>query len=286
MKSSFRSLLSVIVLAVPAFAFGCAAQAGSTDEASQTQGAVGQTKNHPKPEMVSADAKFSQWIVRPDGKLSGLLLDDGSIVHVRSDLVKDTSTLKAGDAVHVEGFTFGKGSDSSVKSFGMAKVTKDGNVIVDAPKMPTKEEMDKMHAMHQGKMHHGPKDGLAMKGDHGNKKHDGVVGEGKKPEHKGPADGNKKWGLDESKLQTVSSTATIAQVLPGRHGKGVGMLILSDGTVAYAPRHGDTDTLATLKKGDSITVSGVGGTYPQGKALLMKSVTLPSGEVKQLSTKA
>jgi hypothetical protein len=270
MKNLYRSMVAVMVLSAPLFA-GCAMQTGTAEEGEQQKPAL--TENaRPKPEMVSADARFTQWLVRPDGKLAGMLLDDGAIVHVRGDAVKDTSVLKAGDAVHVEGFSFApKSSDqTATKMFGMAKVTKDGKVIVAAPELPKNGEHGKGFGM---KHHDGPKDGLAMKDHNGDKKHDWKHDTG---------NDKKAVGLDESKLPTVSSTATIAQVIAGRHGKGVSMLILSDGTVAYAPHHGNVDALATLKEGDAITVSGLGGSYPEGKALKMTSVTMPTGKVEQI----
>ena len=83
---------------------------------------------------------------------------------------------------------------------------------------------------------------------------------------------------DKSKLLDLTATGTVAALWVG-HGKVHGV-ILSDGTVAYAKHHGDLSSYG-LKKGDSVTVTGKGGNYTLGRALILETIKLPNGDVKK-----
>ena len=69
-------------------------------------------------------------------------------------------------------------------------------------------------------------------------------------------------------------------LLAGHKGQ-VHAVILEDGTTAYAPHHGDLSTLS-LKKGDTVTITGKGGNYALGRALVITTIKLPNGTVKSL----
>jgi hypothetical protein len=196
-----------------------------------------QQGKHPMPAMASVDAKFDRWLVAPTGRVHGMLLDDGSIVRVRHDV--DASAIGAltkGDAVHVEGARFG-----DAKVFGMAEVKKDGVVVLAAPK------------------HH---DG---KGHHPMPKFDGAHAE------KGHHDGWKKHHDEEmAALSPMTAKGTVVAILPG-HGGAVHALVLSDGTIAYAPHREDLSSFS-IAKGDTVEVEGRGGEYPAGRALEIKTL--------------
>jgi hypothetical protein len=175
-----------------------------------------------KATAAAVDAKFGKWIVTPHGKIGGILLDNGGVVRVHHDAVRDTS-LKSGDALHVDGKTKG----ASV--YHHAKITKGTAVVVDDT---------------------GP--------------------------HAKPAKGANKGG----KLNDMTASSKVTTLLTGHKGK-VNAVILDDGTVAYAPHHGDLSTYS-LKKGDAVTVTGKGGNYALGRALVITTIKLPNGDVKTL----
>jgi hypothetical protein len=56
-------------------------------------------------------------------------------------------------------------------------------------------------------------------------------------------------------------------------------ILFVDGTSARAGKKARIETLG-LKAGDTITVTGKGGNYPQGSSLEIETVKLPSGEVR------
>lgn len=276
MKTWLRTVLAVVTVSLPLA--GCAAQAeGGTD--SQSLAPLGAAASpelaKAKGALTSVDAKFSQWLVSPGGKVTGLLLDDGSVTMVPHHAAKDVTkeTLKAGDAVHVEGF-----SREGSHAFAFASVRKGDTTIFEAPRPPAD-----------------------MKGKPG---WDGRKGEWQKHEidpqkmaewrarreAKGESAGEKQgWkheGMrhheDLSNLAPATASGTVVALLPGRHGETRGV-VLSDGTVAYA-KHSKTDAKLgdLVKKGDTVTVSGKGGSYDLGKALVIESVKLSSGETKEI----
>ncbi len=211
MNKWLRSFLAVVAISVPVLAVGSEAFA------------KGKGKGGKAP-AASVDAKFGRWLLTPNGKIGGILLDNGGIVRVHHDAVKDTS-LKAGDALHVDGRS--KGNNLLVH----AKITKGANVVVD----------DTAHTKSKGK-------------GNGNKGGAGLV--------------------------DLSTSSKVSTLFVGHHGKVAG-IVLDDGTVAYAPHKADLSTFS-LKKGDAVTVSGKGGNYALGRALVIKTIKLPNGDTKTL----
>jgi hypothetical protein len=234
-----RSILAALALSAPLAA--CTQPVDTTEEQSDQETVAA------KPFALTAvDAKFARWLPTPNGKIAGMMLDNGSIVHFHPEAITDASAVKAGDAVRVEGVQ----KDAVFKH---ASVTKDGNVLVKAPDFKKHEFKKGEHKKHEWK--HGDKSAFIEKM-------------------------KEKHAQDLASLTDVKSTGTIEAVLPGRHG-GVHGFVLSDGTVAYAPHHSNVSELG-LKKGDSITLAGKGGSYDIGKSMIIESVTLPSGDVKKI----
>ena len=64
------------------------------------------------------------------------------------------------------------------------------------------------------------------------------------------------------------------------HGRVDGLLFV-DGTNARAGKRGRLEALG-LKIGDTITVTGKGGSYPQGRSLHIETIKLPTGEVRTI----
>lgn len=90
-------------------------------------------------------------------------------------------------------------------------------------------------------------------------------------------DGEHKEHHAKHQLKAVSGAGQIAAIVAGHKGK-VRALVLSDGTTAVG--HG-LETLG-LKVGDQVSVAGMGGTYPLGKAVRIDKITLPNGQTRDL----
>ena len=250
MKTWLRSVLAVLALSLPVI--GCGAQAGTRGAEQQTPATTGKGERFAKGTAVTVDARFSRWLVSPRGEVSGILLEDGALVMIPPHAGKDlkTSTLTKGDAVHVEGFTH---EGSAVYAF--ASVKKGQEVVVAAPQRPEGDRAGKG----KGRRHDGE-----------GRDHDGKGGPG--------------FGGLEG-LADVSATGKVLAVIPGRHGGARGY-VLEDGTVAYVhhakgAKGGPAQDLG-VKKGDAITVTGKGGKYELGTALVVKKITLASGETREL----
>jgi len=78
----------------------------------------------------------------------------------------------------------------------------------------------------------------------------------------------------------MTVTGKIQGFMPDPHGRVDGILFV-DGTNARAGKKARLETLA-LKAGDTITVTGKGGNYPQGSSLHIETMTLPTGETRSL----
>lgn len=210
MNKMLRSL-AVMAMGLSVLAFGGAAEAKG--------------KGGAKAQKASVDAKFGRWLITPHGKIDGMLLDSGSIVVVHPDAVRDSS-LKAGDAIHLDARAKGNGAPIV---YVHAKVTKGTAVVVDDT------------AKHQ-------------KGQKG--------------------------GAGTTGLSDLTVSSKVSSFFVGPKGKVRGV-ILDDGTIAYGPHHTDLGTYS-LKKGDAISVTGKGGSYALGRALVIKTLKLPNGDVKTL----
>jgi hypothetical protein len=80
-----------------------------------------------------------------------------------------------------------------------------------------------------------------------------------------------------AKLAPITATGRVQALLAGPKG-GLRAILLDDGTTANVA---GAEGLG-LKVGDKVSVAGKGGTYPQGKALRVRTITLPSGETRTL----
>lgn len=286
MKTTLRFLLAAIAISAPLAACTApvAGEGAGDDQVAQTQ-----------TELTAVDAKFARFVPTPNGKIGGMLLEDGTFVRM---FAETAPALQKGDLVHVEGVK------KEANVFAHATVSKDGNVLVQTPAFGK-------HGAHHGKHFEKKaewKNDPAAKAEwmkkraewkanpeakaewmkkHANDPAKAHLAKGAwKKHHHG------KGSFDPASLEAVSSTAKVAALLPGRHGEPFAV-ILDDGTVAYAPfrHHGDANAAGStankladlgLKPGDAITVAGKGGNYDVGRALVIESVTMPTGDVKAL----
>ena len=225
-RSTRLSILLALAIPLTAFAPFAAsvAQAAPPDEKAEAR---------PEATPTAVDARFQRYILAPDGRITALVLQDGTIVHVRTHAADEPAVnLRAGDALHVEGGLVRTPTGALITR---AIVKQGGKVIADGSK--------EHEGGHRG--HHGE-----GRGEHGKGKH--------------------------APLQAVIATAKITQIVSGPRGH-VHAVLLDDGTSA----RGQLDQLG-LKVGDRVTVAGKGGAYPQGKAMRVDTITLPSGEVRAL----
>jgi hypothetical protein len=81
----------------------------------------------------------------------------------------------------------------------------------------------------------------------------------------------------EDDLLPMTVTGKIQAFTTEPHGR-VGEVLLVDGTNARAGRKARLEALG-LKAGDIVTLTGRGGSYPQGKSLHIETIKLPTGEV-------
>jgi hypothetical protein len=278
---TFARTILVAFLSLAPLAVGCTAQMGAPDEGKTEQAAMSTAAQTTDLEghlgdrtQIARDTKFVQWTLTPSGKIAGMLLEDGTIVRTHPEAIKDASVLSKGDAVHVEGFEMKDGDVLMA-----ANVKKGDTVIVahDSGKFGKHAHAKGDHAKGD-KVHQKPSpEEMQKKLEQWKKDHPG-----EQPHFgKGPKD----WmGMNDASLQTVSGNGTIVAVIPGFKGHTAGV-ILSDGTTAYVPFHANMDGI-DLKKGDTVSVTGKGGDYPAGRALVIKSITLPGGAVKELAPAA
>lgn len=82
---------------------------------------------------------------------------------------------------------------------------------------------------------------------------------------------------DRAALAPITASGRVQALISTPRGH-VHTVLLDDGTSASGF---GLDTVG-LKVGDRVTVNGKGGSYTQGKAMKIESITLPSGEVRQL----
>ncbi len=241
-----RSILAIVMVSLPLA--GCAANASEGDGTQATTEALAASPAAKLGARKSVDAKFTQWLVTPHGKVAGMLLDDGSIAMIPPHAAKDVTkaTLEPGDAVHVEGF-----ARDGAQTYAFASVKKGGATIVEA-KLP---EGARFAAGQHGR---DPQQAAERRARRGERRH---------------------AHPDDASLAPIDASGTVVALLLGRHGDTRGV-VLSDGTVAYAKHDAKLGEL--VKKGDAIRVSGKGGAYDLGKALVIESVTLPSGETRAI----
>jgi hypothetical protein len=85
-------------------------------------------------------------------------------------------------------------------------------------------------------------------------------------------------GLREASLRPMTVTREIEGFSIDPRGR-IDRILFVDGTNARAGKRVRLEALA-LKAGDTITVTGKGGNYPQGSSLDIATMKLPSGEVR------
>lgn len=196
------------------------------------------------PARMSVDGKFAHYLVSPKGDIDGLVLEDATVARFPPHAIaSDTTMLRPGDAVRVEGDAV---NGPTGRALVRASVSK-GNVVIvraDIPPPPPPGGPGAGARPHRGGKH-GPKDG---KGPH------------------------------EDSLLSMTVTGKIQGFSTDPHGIVDGILFV-DGTSARAGKKARIETLG-LKAGDTITVTGKGGNYPQGSSLEIETVKLPSGEVR------
>ena len=198
------------------------------------------------PARMTVDGRFARYLVSPDGEIDGIVLKNGTITRFPPDaLVSDTTPLQVGDAVRIEGDAV-NGSTGPV--LGHASVMKGNTVIVrgDLPPPSLAGELGTAPRPHHGGKH-APKGARSPRAE---------------------------------SLRPMTVTGKIQGFSSDPHGRVDGILFV-DGTNARAGKKVRLEALA-LKAGDTITVTGKGGNYPQGSALHIETMTLPTGETRSL----
>jgi hypothetical protein len=190
------------------------------------------------------EGKFARYLVSPNGQIDGLVLADGTVTRFPPHaLTPETAPLQSGDAIHLEGEAV-NGPAGPVLAH--ASVTKGNATVVRS---------DLLTPAASGEPGAGPRsrDG----GKRGLKGADGP---------------------HEASLRPMTVTREIEGFSMDAHGR-IDRILFVDGTNARAGKQVRLETLA-LKAGDIITVTGQGGSYPQGSSLHIATMKLPTGEVR------
>jgi hypothetical protein len=86
------------------------------------------------------------------------------------------------------------------------------------------------------------------------------------------------WTKNEAKLQKMKTSGTVAGFLLDGKDRKIA-LVLDGGEIAWA----HTDLMALgVKKGDAITIEGMGGNWSNGTAMAVHTITLSNGKVLQV----
>jgi hypothetical protein len=144
---------------------------------------------------VTVEGRFQRYVVDPRGRVMGMVLQDGTVVHLPRDAAGGPAgALKPYDAVHVE---------------GQAARTPTGTVIVRA----VVQQNGKVIA-----------DGSKMRGHHGRHGQDGE-------RH---ARGNREERKDRPQLAPLTAGGRVTGIVSSPHGRAHALL-LEDGTTAMGP---------------------------------------------------
>jgi hypothetical protein len=190
------------------------------------------------------DGKFAHYLVLPNGKIDGLVLADGTVTRFPPHaLIPEMAPLQSGDAIRLEGEVV-NGPAGPVLAY--VSVTK-GNAIVVRNDLLTPAAS-------------------------------GEPGAGRRWHHGGKRKTKGANGLHEERLRPMTITRKIEGFSIDSHGR-IDRILFVDGTNARAGKQVPLETLA-LKAGDTITVTGKGGNYPQGSSLDIATMKLPTGEVR------
>ncbi len=110
------------------------------------------------------------------------------------------------------------------------------------------------------------------------KKSGAVVAQASEP----PAPPRPRDPSKEKALEDMKTTGSVRALVARPDGR-IEALLLADGTTASLPPRADVAALG-LKVGDTVTVTGRGGTYPAGKALHVDAITLADGKTTVIDT--
>jgi len=190
------------------------------------------------------DGRFARYLVSPNGEIDGLVLADGTVTRFPPHaLIPETAPLQSGDAIRLEGEAV---NTPAGPVLAYASVRKGNATIV-------RSDLRRPAAL--------PEPGAGFQPRPGGKH--GLQGAN---------------GPHEASLRPMTVTGEIEGFSIDPHGR-IDRILFVDGTNARAGEKVRLETLA-LKAGDTITVTGNGGKYPQGSSLNIATMKLPTGEVR------
>jgi hypothetical protein len=196
------------------------------------------------PARLTIEGKFAHYLVSPNGEVDGIVLENGTVARFPPHaFALETAPLQSGDAVRLEGDAVNGPTGPVLAHLSVMK----GDAMIvrgDLPPSSSPEEPGAGPPQHHG-------------GKHG---------------RKGPS------GPHEESLRPMTVTGKIQGFSTDGQGRVDGILFV-DGTNARAGRKVRLEPLA-LKAGDTITVTGKGGNYPQGSSLHIETMKLPTGETR------
>jgi len=193
------------------------------------------------PARLTIEGKFAHYLVSPSGEIDGIVLESGTVARFPPHaLALETAPLQSGDAVRLEGDA------------------------VNGPAGPVLAHASVMKG-----------DAMIVRGDLAPSPAAGEPGAGARPHHGGK---HGPRGLHEESLRPMTVTGKIQGFSTDAQGRVDGILFV-DGTNARAGKKVRLETLL-LKSGDTITVTGKGGNYPQGSSLHIETMKLPTGEIR------
>lgn len=212
-------------------------------------GARGERGDRPAPQAASVSGPIARYVVGPGGHVRGFTLRDGTLVMTRGGDAL-AQRVAVGTTVAVDGLRAPNGNTIFRASVRLP----DGTELVAAP---------------QGRG--GPGGGHGWHRGRGAHRQEGQQGQAQ-------GDRRARWQERMASLTPQSTTAQVQQVVGGR--RGARMLLLSDNTtVVLARGMGRSLGERTIRPGETVTVQGRGGAYPQGRSILADSLRLADGTV-------
>lgn len=195
------------------------------------------------PARLTIEGKFAHYLVSPGGEIDGIVLENGTVARFPPHaLALETAPLQSGDGVRLEGDA------------------------VNGPAGPVLAHVSVMRG-----------DAMIVRGDLAPSPAPGEPGAGPRP-HQGEKHGPKGLHEESLRLRPMTVTGKIQGFSTDAQGRVDGILFV-DGTNARAGKKVRLETLL-LKSGDTITVTGKGGNYPQGSSLHIETMKLPTGEIR------
>jgi len=136
----------LLSLAVPLTAIAPFATSVALAEVPPAAEARAEARTRPPLTPAAMDGRFQRYILAPDGRITALVLQDGTVVHVRAHAPDEpAANLHAGDALHVEG---GLVKTPTGAMIVRAVVQQGGKVIADGSK-------ERGHRGHRGERREG-----------------------------------------------------------------------------------------------------------------------------------